>query len=98
MEITQGNWIARINNIGIDVVEEKTGFGIVDLGNEKKLEGEEYPIEEAKANAMLIAAAPDLLNAAIEMVNAGNEQDWEAAESLAIDKLHKAIEKARGHN
>ena len=73
---TQGKWIARINEIGIDVVEEKTGFGIVDLGNEKILNDCDYPIEEAKANANLIAAAPDLLEFAQEMARRYPNSPW----------------------
>lgn len=60
---TKGKWIARINDIGIDVIEEKSGFGIVDIGNEKSLSDCEYPIEEAKANAKLISAAPEMFEA-----------------------------------
>lgn len=73
---TQGKWIARINDIRIDVIEEKTGFGIVDLGNEKILNDCDYPVEEARANARLIAAAPKLLELAIEMARRYPNSPW----------------------
>jgi len=73
---TQGKWIARINDIGIDVIEERSGFGIVNIGNEKSLSDCEYPIEEAKANAKLIAASPDLLEFAQEMVRRYPNSPW----------------------
>lgn len=62
---TPGEWLARIDEIGIDIIQTNTGFGITDLGNYDKLRKADYNIETAKANAKLIAAAPDLLKACI---------------------------------
>jgi hypothetical protein len=75
--ITPGNWMARLDEkAGIDVIEQKTGFGVVWIGTEKELNDCEYPIEMAKANAKLIAAAPKLLEFAIEMVNRYPNSPW----------------------
>lgn len=60
---TQGKWVARIDEYAVDVVEEKSGFGICDIGTRKQLRNANYPNEQADANAKLIAAAPDLLEA-----------------------------------
>ena len=56
----------------------------------------EYPKtdEENKANARLIAAAPDLLEAAIKVVKIQTTSG--AGLAKAIDKLDKAIAKAKG--
>jgi hypothetical protein len=54
-------WIARTDGFAIDVMEEKTGFGIVHIGTNAELKDADYPIERAIANAHLIAAAPELL-------------------------------------
>lgn len=56
--------------------------------------GVEWPSAEVKANARLIAAAPELLEACKAYVNAGTDkEDW-AAMQLAV----KAIAKAEGKN
>lgn len=61
--VTPGKWIARIDEYAIDVIEEKSGFGIADIGTRKSLKDANYSSEQAEANAKLIAAAPDLLEA-----------------------------------
>jgi len=89
MKHTKGKWIARINNIGIDIVEEKSGFGIVDLGNERILNDCDYPIEEAKANAKLIAEAGTVTNETGYTPRQLADQKAELLE--ALDELRIAV-------
>ena len=63
MKHTKGKWIARIDIHYIDVIEEKTGFGICDIGTINDLKLSDYPIDEAKANAKLISKAPEMYEA-----------------------------------
>lgn len=60
---TPAPWVARIDEIGVDVFQSKSGFGITQIGNYDELRKANYPIEIAEANAKLIAAAPELLEA-----------------------------------
>jgi hypothetical protein len=48
-------------------------------------------LETVKANAKLIAAAPELLEALVEMVAFGTQQDWD---HVVIEKSKSAIAKA----
>lgn len=60
---TPGPWISR-TEFGIDIIRDHdSAFGICNIGYPKELEDAEYPIDEAKANAKLIASAPELLQA-----------------------------------
>jgi hypothetical protein len=98
--ITQGNWIARIENpgTGIDVIEEKTGFGVVWLGTEHELKECEYPLETAKANARLIAAAPDLLNAIqyyFDVLEEVRGKDFDKHPNHVLAKMLNAVKKVR---
>ena len=68
-QFTKGEWVARINQLGIDVFERMSGFGIVDFGNENTLFECDYPKEEAEANARLISAAPDFFDALLNIEN-----------------------------
>ncbi len=68
-EHTPSPWIARIDNYGIDVVTDNDkSFGIVCFGTHSQLADAEYPLKEAEANAKLIAAAPELLEALQEIL------------------------------
>lgn len=67
----------------------------------RRSKGGVYSCEEALANAKLIAAAPDLLAAAIEVLNGLNDRIDAAVESRSptpvfegIAALHDAINKA----
>jgi len=97
--ITQGNWIARIDEMGIDIIEEKTGFGVVWLGNEEELKACEYPLETAKANAQLISAAPDLLNAIqyyLDVLEEVRGKEFSKNSDHVLKKMLYAVAKARG--
>jgi hypothetical protein len=63
-KFTPGEWIARIDGNFIDVVvNNDSSFGICNIGSHTQLHDADYNIDEAIANANLIAAAPDMLNA-----------------------------------
>lgn len=62
-------WIARIDGFAIDVIEEKTGFGIVHIGSDKELKDCDYPKDRAIANAKLISAEPYLLSVAQKLIS-----------------------------
>lgn len=85
-------WIARINEFGIDVIEDKTGFGIVHIGTDSELKECDYPKERAIANAKLIAAAPDLLEALEYLLDSLNSYDENNLD--AIKQARAAINKA----
>ncbi|MHA6476158.1 hypothetical protein ACX1DW_01505 [Stutzerimonas sp. KH-1] len=57
-------------------------------------EDEDMPVTEVMANAQLIAAAPDLLEA-LEALTA-NYADFEQGGSKNVDKARAAIAKAKG--
>lgn len=54
--------------------------------------------EMATANAKLIAAAPDLLDALIEMQRNGRKQGWNDNYESSMEKTRLAINKALGVN
>ena len=55
--IKDGKWITRINDFGVDVIEEKSGFGIICFGTRMKLKDAEYPEDMAESHAILCADA-----------------------------------------
>lgn len=99
MKHTKGPWYtsgAMINHADQHlVIDEKTGnniaicYGVGSLG-------------EAKANAHLITAAPELLEACHTILNrfGGHVRDYEemtAGQKLAIERMVEAIRKAEGN-
>ena len=90
-QFTKGEWVSRINQLGIDVFERMSGFGIVDFGNENTLFECDYPKEEAEANARLISAAPDLFEALINIENDDNR-----IPATIWEMRNKALDKALG--
>lgn len=52
-------------------------------------------LEKAKANAQLIAAAPELLEALAEVVNAADGEGWSQLDP-SLSKARAAIAKAKG--
>lgn len=84
---TPGPWVARpVPNVG---VRGHTGYAI-DF-NEDQEQVVDFVYEEADAN--LIAAAPDLLEALDELVR---HQEALGRHNVIIDKSRAAIAKARG--
>lgn len=86
---TQGNWIAEIlekgnpsKNIVIYTLEKPEG--ILNI----------YPSEEAEANAKLISAAPELLEALKAALNILEAVSIESQAPHTIDIVKKAIKKA----
>lgn len=57
---------------------------------------EEWQETEAIANAWLISAAPDLLEALLEMQRNGRKQGWSDNYESSMEKTSKAISKALG--
>lgn len=94
-EHTAGPWTIH-NNIGrkgeLGILADKAPCIIAIMGNAK-----EWPVE-ARANARLIAAAPELLSAAVAlMAEMSSRFDYETAteeESTAFAKMEAAISKA----
>jgi len=93
---TPGPWVARIDNYGIDVIKnDDSAFGIVVFGSKIELQDANYPIEQAEANAKLIAAAPELLEALQDILSVA--RTFELLPKKWIEPLEKcelAIKKA----
>lgn len=56
----------------------------------------EVGVEQAKANARLIASAPELLDALIEMQRNGRKQGWDDKYESSMEKTRLVIAKALG--
>lgn len=61
--------------------------------------GEEDGTEEAKANANLVWSAPDLLEAAVNLIERWHSPNWKNTENTAmyIKALEAAVERAKGN-
>lgn len=58
---TKGKWKVR-GEYRIDIITDNDkAFGIVDFGTEQEAFLADYPIEQWKANALLISKAPEML-------------------------------------
>lgn len=58
---TKGKWKVR-EGYRIDIITDNDkAFGIVDFGTEQEAFLADYPIEQWKANALLISKAPEML-------------------------------------
>jgi hypothetical protein len=58
---TKGKWVLR-SGYRTDIISANdSGFGIVDFGTEQEAYLADYPIEQLKANALLISKAPEML-------------------------------------
>lgn len=94
-KFTPGPWVARIDNYGIDVIkDDDSSFGIVLLGTRNELKDFNYPIEQAEANAKLIAAAPELLEALLLVIECFPEPLLEDQMNEEYFKVKAAIKKA----
>lgn len=93
--VTNGKWIARIGDFAIDVVEEKSGFGIVHIGSYSELKDADYPIETAKDNAILIAASPDMYEALKAIKDYCKYHEIRLGSGI-VNQVETAIAKAEG--
>jgi hypothetical protein len=94
MKHTPGPWAAELGRDGSFLIEaDRQGVtgGLLVLASRN-----EHPLlaEQMHANARLIAAAPDLLEALQEMYQAFNWGDMNQGETWAILKARAAIAKA----
>ncbi len=88
---TDGEWIARTNGFAVDVIEAKSGFGIVHIGTDSELENCDYPKDMAIANAKIIAAAPNLLKA-LQLALSTPHNEWDGIkQQICFDALEKAL-------
>lgn len=100
-KFTKGEWFVLENDMLIQIcvnninnTDERYNLDIASVNND-------YPssFEDAKANAQLISAAPDLLEACeflVGLVREGNPSAQKTMAVMAIAK--KAIAKAKGEN
>lgn len=90
--ITPGKWIARIDENCIDVIEEKSGFGVVWMGYKTELDAAQYPYQDASDNAKLIAAAPEMFSVLQDLMN-----EYEKKGQLLgfdVNKARKVLKRA----
>lgn len=83
----------EILKIRVSADDGKTGYQYTGIADVFSLD------DEGKANAKLIAAAPELLEAAIEIIKGAQNSDGtisKTTSSIALQKLQKAIAKAEG--
>ena len=97
-EHTKGPWRVQESSLTIfTTCDPENGTGLTNaiaaILTEKDSAGSAVQTQEAYANARLIAAAPDLLGAAIDVIDCIDRHDWQ---SLDPSELRAAIAKARG--
>lgn len=92
-EFTPGPWTIPVPWSGFS--EIRGGNDELVFGLAAGCEGEKQPDETCKANAHLIAAAPDMFAALIEARDFIRDEGNETAHAFA-DKLDAVISKARG--
>jgi len=92
---TQGKWKARIG-YRIDVItDDDRAFGICDIGTEQELYLSNYNLDEAKANAQLIASVPELLDTLQGIIDAQYGKGKTLADlNSRIDKAKRVVMKA----
>lgn len=99
---TNGTYVfTDLNYVNANGIKsDKTdGWQIADCSAGKTcVDGEcvELSANEQIANATLIAAAPELLEALIEMQRNGRKQGWNDSYESSMEKTRKAIAKALG--
>jgi hypothetical protein len=92
---TKGDWIIR-GGYRIDIVtNDDRSFGVVDFGTEQEAFLSDYPLDELKANAQLMAASPDLFFA-LQMARMSLIEHGFTDKSSTIKSIDKAINKALG--
>ena len=85
-KFTQGDWHAVSN-----VIRDYKGLIIATVYNHLQIN---MPLKEKLANAKLIAAAPDLLEALENLLDECLSQPMESSSREAMRKAQKAIKKA----
>lgn len=80
---TKGKWKVR-GGYHIDIITDNDkAFGIVDFGTEQEAFLADYPIEQWKANALLISKAPEMLEMLEDIFECGTNFDrWGELASL----------------
>jgi hypothetical protein len=83
---TKGDWEIEYHDVGAAIGRADLDYQVADVYG--------YNDSECKANAKLIAAAPDLLEALQEMVLVFNRDDIDNAQHIRVGNAEAAIEKA----
>lgn len=79
----------------IDIRHNGNGIGAISL-NLAHIAARQSWLKEAEANAKLIAAAPELLEALQKMVSKAHKQNWNDAYQEELQSAQAAINKALG--
>ena len=98
MKHTKGEWVIDKDNTMVAILKDGVYKYIADC-NPHHFSNSELDDEECEANAKLITASPDLLEACKDMLDTLEEQlTYDAKENediiMAIDKVTNAINKA----
>lgn len=95
---TPAPWFVNDNGFYFEIRDSDKLFCIGDVGASKHAydDGDHFKNKVAYANAHLIAAAPELLDALIEMQCNGRKQGWNDKYESSMEKTRLAIAKALG--
>ena len=93
---TPGPWrVSEKRGDLIDIRHNDNGIGAISL-NLAHVVARQSWLKEAEANARLIAAAPELLEALQKMVSKAYKQNWNDAYPEELQSAQSAINKALG--
>ncbi|KAA5932357.1 MULTISPECIES: hypothetical protein [unclassified Pantoea] len=93
---TRGPWrVSEMRGDLIDIRHSDEGIGAISL-NLAHVVARKSWLSEAEANAKLIAAAPELLEALQAMLNKAYKQNWNDQYPDEVDAAQSAIAKALG--
>lgn len=93
---TPGPWrVSEKRGDLIDIRHNSNGIGAISL-NLAHVVARQSWLKEAEANAKLIAAAPELLEALQRMVSKAHKQNWNDAYPEELQSAQAAINKALG--
>jgi hypothetical protein len=79
---TKGKWIFREGYRNDVITADDRSFGIVDFGTEQEAYLADYPLQELKANALLISKAPEMLEMLKELVKQNTYRGYEESEDV----------------
>ena len=92
-DFTKGQWISRSEGIGVVDDSDTQTYGMLRF----VARVDEYDFEsQSKANANLIAAAPDMYDVIESIINTWDGPLYRHEMAPNIDKARKALAKARG--